>query len=78
MAQLISPAQSQKDEVQRLESLAHDTDTSLNLVKAIYTEELQALEQQARIRTFLTVIAMRRTRLILQDLDGSAESLNSH
>jgi hypothetical protein len=68
----------QKDEAARLESLAQETETSVNLVKAIYSEELQALEQQARIRTFLTVIAMRRTRLILQNLDGSAAQLEVH
>ncbi len=78
MAQTPNAAQSRKDEVTRLESLAQETDTSLNLVKAIYTEELEALEQQARIRTYLTVIAMRRTRLILQDLEVGTESRSSH
>lgn len=72
-----TPAQ-RADETTRLESLAQETDTALNLVKTIYTEELHALESQARIRTFLSVIAMRRTRMILQHLDSSAEQLEVH
>ncbi len=78
MLQTPSLTPGQKDEATRLESLARETDTSINLVKAIYSEELQALEQQARIRTYLSVIAMRRTRLKLQDLDGSAGELEIH
>lgn len=72
-----TPAQ-RADEATRLESLAQETDTALHLVKAIYSDELRALESQARIRTFLTVIAMRRTRIILQHLDGDAEHLEVH
>lgn len=36
-------------------------------VQAIYREQLRRLAEGARIRTFLNVLAMRRTRSILRD-----------
>lgn len=39
----------------------------LKNVQAIYREQLQRLAEGARIRTFLSVLAMRRTRSILRD-----------
>lgn len=36
-------------------------------VQAIYREQLRRLAEGARIRTFLSVLAMRRTRSILRD-----------
>lgn len=75
----INPILGQRsDETSRLESLAQETGTALHLVKAIYSDELLALEHDARIRTYLSVIAMRRTRMILQHLDGSAAEAEVH
>lgn len=39
----------------------------LKNVQAIYREQLQCLAEGARIRTFLSVLAIRRTRSILRD-----------
>ena len=36
-------------------------------VQAIYREQLRRLAEGARIRTFLSILAMRRTRSILRD-----------
>ena len=74
----INPARQRAEEIKRLETLAQETDTSLNLVQAIYSEELKALEEQAKVRTFLGVIAMRRTRLILRSLESKAVALDMH
>ena len=73
-----NPTRQRADEANRLESLAQETDTSLNLVKAIYSEELRALEKQAKVSTFVPVIAMRRTRLILRSLGSQDEALGVH
>jgi Protein of unknown function (DUF3562) len=73
-----NPARQRADETNRLESLAQETETSLNLVKAIYLEELRALEKQAKVSTFVAVIAMRRTRLILRSLGSQDEALGVH
>lgn len=71
MQPALNPSRLKADETTRLESLARETDTSVNLVRTIFTEELQALEQEAKVRTFLAVIAMRRTRLILKSLESN-------
>lgn len=69
-AAVLDPARQKADETTRLESLARETDTSVNLVRTIFSEELHALEQEAKVRTFVAVIAMRRTRLILKSLEA--------
>jgi hypothetical protein len=74
----VNPARQRADESGSLETLATETDTSLNLVKQIYTEELQALEKDAKVRTFMKVIAMRRTRQILQSLESRIPGADVH
>lgn len=74
----LSPARQRADEASRLELLAQETETSVNLVKAIYSEEIRTLEEQAKVRTFVTVIAMRRTRLILQGLGAGNRVTDMH
>lgn len=58
------------DERSSLETLARETDTAFNLVQAIYQEELEALAAQAKVTTYVRLLAMRRTRLVVQALDG--------
>jgi Protein of unknown function (DUF3562) len=77
-APINSPVRQKADEAHRLEMLAQETDTSVNLVKAIYLEQLKSLEQDAKVRTFLAVIAMRRTRLILRDLESKESAVDMH
>ena len=73
-----NPARQRADESGSLETLAAETDTSLNLVNQIYTEELQALEKDAKVRNFMKVIAMRRTRQILQSLESRNPGADVH
>ena len=75
---LLNPARQQTDETKRLESLAQEMDTSIQLVKAIYSEELKAIEDQAKVRTYVSVIAMRRTRLILRSLESKVPAPDMH
>jgi len=74
----VNPAKQRADESASLETLASETDTSLNLVKQIYTEELEALKKDAKVRTFMKVIAMRRTRQILQSLESRSPAPDVH
>lgn len=72
----INPARHRADDSNRLELLAQETETSLNLVKAIFAEQLQTIENQAKVQTFVSVIAMRRTRLILKRLEAKAPAVD--
>lgn len=74
----VNPAKQRNDENASLETLASETDTSINLVKQIYTEELQSLERDAKVRTFMKVIAIRRTRQILQSLESRSTAADVH
>lgn len=66
------PGRKPTDERSSLESLARETDTAFSLVQAIYEEELQALAAHATVKTYVRLIAMRRTRLVLQALESKA------
>lgn len=47
------------------EALARETNKPIDQVAEIYARESAALEQTARVKNFIGVIATRRTRLIL-------------
>lgn len=43
-------------------TIAHDTATSTDVVKALYEEEVAALTAQATVRQFIGVIATKRVK----------------
>lgn len=47
------------------EAIARKTNTPIEQVAEIYARESAALEQTARVKNFIGVIATRRTRVIL-------------
>jgi Protein of unknown function (DUF3562) len=49
-----------------IEMLARETDTPLETVQEIYRVERDKLEQSARIKTFISVLAHRRVKALLQ------------
>ena len=56
------------DNVQPIAELARETDTPIEQVAEIYASESAELERTARIKTFVGVLAARRTRIILNSL----------
>ncbi len=57
---------SPKTDARLAESIAKETNTPIELVKAIYDEEFDAIAAKARITQYVGVIASRRVRLRLQ------------
>jgi N-glycosylase/DNA lyase len=49
-----------------IESLARETDTPLDTVREIYRVERDKLERSARVKTFVSVLAHRRVKALLQ------------
>jgi hypothetical protein len=49
-----------------IESLARETDTPLDKVREIYRVERDKLERSSRIKTFISVLAHRRVKALLQ------------
>jgi len=49
-----------------MEKLATDCDCPLELVEQLYTREITTLEGEARIQTFIPVVALRRVREALR------------
>jgi uncharacterized protein DUF3562 len=48
------------------ESLAQETDTSVDLVRQIYEQERSSLASEAKITQYLDVLASRRVKLLLR------------
>lgn len=48
------------------EMLAHETDTPVDRVREIYRVERDKLEHSARIKTYISVLAHRRVKALLQ------------
>jgi Protein of unknown function (DUF3562) len=49
-----------------IEFLARDTDTPVDRVKEIYRVEFDRLNRSARIKTFISVLARRRVKALLE------------
>jgi Protein of unknown function (DUF3562) len=49
-----------------IETLARETDTPVDTVQEIYRAEHDKLERSARIKTFISVLAHRRVKALLQ------------
>jgi uncharacterized protein DUF3562 len=48
------------------ESLAQETDTSVDLVREIYEQERSSLASEAKITQYLDVLTSRRVKLLLR------------
>lgn len=48
------------------ESIAHETDTPVEVVQVIYDKEFSAVDASATIKQYVGVVASRRVRLRLQ------------
>lgn len=66
MATLIAPAASASKHDQILEALAKETSVSIERVREIYEEERSRLDADARVKTFVAVIATRLAREALK------------
>lgn len=49
-----------------LETLARDSGTPLDTIEHLYDQEYAALAEQARIPNFISMLALRRVRYLLQ------------
>jgi uncharacterized protein DUF3562 len=49
------------------ERLAHETNTPIEQVAEIYATQSAELERTARVKTYIAVLATRRTRIILNE-----------
>jgi hypothetical protein len=54
-----------------ISSLAKEMDTSTELVRTLYEEELAQLNEQAKVKQFVSVIATRLVRRRLRDLSAA-------
>lgn len=68
MASLIKsvPAASARKDAPVAESIARETETSVEVVQEIYEQELSALASDAKITQYLGVLASRRVRMMLR------------
>lgn len=66
MAVLIKNSLQKGKDVLATESIAKETDTSVDVVQEIYEQELSALASDAKITQYLGVLASRRVRMMLR------------
>lgn len=66
MATSIKPTVSTAKHEQIIEALAREMDVSIEHVRAIYESECSKLDADARVKTFVSVIATRLVRNALQ------------
>ena len=63
----LEPVQSKANDA-LVDSIAHETETSTDVVKALYEEEVATLTAQATVRQFIGVIATKRVKQQLRSL----------
>ena len=61
-----TPARSTTERESDIELLARETGTPVDTVQEIYRVEHDRLERSARIKTFVSVLAHRRVKALLQ------------
>lgn len=71
----LEPAQSKSNDA-TVVAIANDTETSLDVVKALYAEECAALSEKARVKTFVGVIATRNVKRYLRKLSSGTPAVN--
>lgn len=58
----------QKAHAAAVADIAKETATSVDIVKALYEEDVAALNAQAAVKQFITVIAVKRVKQQLREL----------
>ena len=66
MGSLLKPSSTAKNDVLATEAIAKETETSVEVVKEIYEQEMSALASEAKITQYLGVLASRRVRMLLR------------
>jgi Protein of unknown function (DUF3562) len=66
MAASIQTKSTRKNDLAATEAIAKETQTSIEVVKEIYEQELHTLASDAKITQYLGVLASRRVRMILR------------
>lgn len=66
MVALIKTALTVSKDVLATETIAKETDTSVDVVQEIYEQELSVLASDAKITQYLGVLAGRRVRMMLR------------
>lgn len=66
MGALLKTASTARNDVLATETIAKETETSVELVKEIYQQEITALASDAKITQYLGVLASRRVRMLLR------------
>lgn len=68
----------QTDHGGAVNSICKELQLPVEEVAQVYTREFERLEKQARIRTFLTVLAVHNTKLILRELSRCVSLRSDH
>jgi Protein of unknown function (DUF3562) len=68
MAEVIPESVKAKAAERAINSLAKETETSADVVRTLYLEEIAALNEQARVKQYVGVIATRIVRQRLREL----------
>lgn len=66
MGALIKASSIAKNDILATETIAKETETSVEVVKEIYQQELSVLATDAKITQYLGVLASRRVRMLLR------------
>jgi hypothetical protein len=66
----LEPVQAKSNDA-LMATIAHETSTSTDLVKALYEEEVAALSEGATVRQFIGVIATKRVKAQLRQLGNA-------
>lgn len=66
MGAYMKPSSTAKNDGLVTEAIAKETATDVEVVKAIYQQELSALASDAKITQYLGVLASRRVRMLLR------------
>jgi len=66
MATAFQPSASATKHDQIIEAIARETDVSVERVRQVYEHECSRLDADARVKTYVSVIATRLTRNVLQ------------
>jgi Protein of unknown function (DUF3562) len=68
MAEVIPESVKAKAAERAISALAKETETSTDLVRTLYLKEVSALDEQARVKQYVGVIATRIVRQRLREL----------
>ena len=67
-----TPSTKAKSTESSIAAIAKETATSVEIVKALYEEEVTALDAQAKVKQFVGVIATKRVKQQLRELGSAA------